>query len=75
MKKMQEQRGPNDSAPNAANDSSNSNTAGGANTTNATGTGAGFSQAAPVFGAKQDDPLIKAETEKKVNEQKGQLEV
>jgi len=27
-----------------------------------------------VFGAKQDDPLIKAQTEKKVNEQKGQLE-
>jgi hypothetical protein len=29
----------------------------------------------PVFGAKQDDPLIKAETEKKVNEQKGVIEM
>ena len=28
----------------------------------------------PVFGAKQDDPLIKAQTEKKVNEEKGQIE-
>lgn len=30
--------------------------------------------AGPVFGAKQDDPLIKAQTEKKVNEQKGVIE-
>ena len=28
----------------------------------------------PVFGAKQDDPLIKAQTEKKVIEQKAPLE-
>ena len=28
-----------------------------------------------VFGAKQDDPLIMAETNKKVNERKGQIEM
>ena len=40
------------------------------------GAGGNFGQGAPnIFGAKQDDPLIKAETEKKVNEQKGALEV
>lgn len=30
--------------------------------------------AGPVFGAKRDDVLIKAQTQKKVNEQKGQIE-
>ena len=29
---------------------------------------------APVFGAKADDPLIRAATEKKVNEQKDLIE-
>ena len=36
--------------------------------------GSSFTAQGQVFGAKQDDPLIKAQTEKKVNEQRGALE-
>ena len=58
-------------APPAMSETNNNSAVAGSNAT----TGNAAFPTGPVFGAKSDDPLIKAETEKKVNEQKGALEV